>query len=127
MLFILETNGILLGADPGYVNKLKKYKNVHIRVSLKAGTPEGFERRTGGRGKFYELPYRAVEYLNASGMNFHVAAMTDSRMMPKEERAVLIDRLQSIGYNDYLEEEQCDPYPSAKTRLQKAGFHLWKR
>jgi len=125
-LFILETNGILFGNDPDYVNRLKKYRNIHIRVSLKAGNPEGFERRTGGKGEFYELPFKAVEYLKKAGINFHVAAMTDPRLMPGEERKMMLTRLKSIGYNDYLEEERCDPYPSTAVRLEKAGYKLRK-
>ena len=38
-LFILETNGILLGADSSYVRALSRFERVHVRVSLKAGTP----------------------------------------------------------------------------------------
>ncbi len=125
-LFILETNGILLGGDFGYVEKLKKYKNIHIRVSLKAGSPEGFERRTGGKGEFYELPFKAVEYLKKAGINFHVAAMTDSRLMPREERKLMLAELKSTGYQDYVEEEQCDPYQTTILRLEKAGLKLWK-
>ncbi|MCP2604851.1 radical SAM protein [Candidatus Aminicenantes bacterium AH-873-B07] len=124
-LFILETNGILFGNDPEYVNKLKKFRNIHIRVSLKAGTPEGFEKRTGAKGVFYELPFKAVENLKKARLNFHVAAMTDRRLMPPEERNLLIQKLKSIGYDDYLEEEICDPYPTAVIRLEKANFKLW--
>jgi len=125
-LFILETNGILFGNDPEYVNKLKKYENIHVRVSLKAGTADGFEKRTGGKGEFYELPFKGIEYLNQAGISFHVAAMTDSRLMPREERAKMLNKLKSIGYKDYLEEEICDPYPSAVKRLEEAGFKIWK-
>lgn len=125
-LFILETNGLLLGKDCEYADKLKKYKNIHVRVSLKAGSPEGFEKRTGAKGEFYELPFRAIEYLKRAGISFHVAAMTDSRLMPKDEREMMLTKLKSVGYQDYLEEELCDPYPSTAQRLEKAGFKIWK-
>jgi len=124
-LFILETNGFLLGKNPEYVKKLTKYKNIHIRVSLKAGNPEGFEKRTGGIGEFYDLPFKALEYLNQTGISFHVAAMTDSRLMPKDEREMMLKKLKSVGYHDYLEEERCDPYSTTAVRLEKAGFKLW--
>ena len=32
MVFILETNGILLGADKRYIDDLSKFNNLHIRV-----------------------------------------------------------------------------------------------
>lgn len=126
LLFILETNGLLLGHNPEYVNKLKKYNNIHIRVSLKAGTSEGFEKRTGAKGDFYDLPFKAVKYLKQAGLSFHVAAMTDSRLMTRDERRILLEKLKLIGYEDYLEEELCDPYSSAVKRLEKAGISLWK-
>ncbi|MFB0566047.1 MAG: radical SAM protein [Candidatus Aminicenantaceae bacterium] len=125
-LFILETNGLLLGKDPELVNNLKQYKNIHIRVSLKAGTPEGFEKRTGGIGEFSELPFQAIKYLKREGISFHVAAMTDSRLMPRDERLEMLHKLEQIGYQDFLEEEHCDFYSSSVKRLEKAGFKLWK-
>jgi len=125
-LFILETNGILFGGKPEYVEKLKKYKNIHIRVSLKAGNPEGFEKRTGGKGEFYEFPFKAVECLKKAGINFHVAAMTDPRLMPREERKIMLAKLKSTGYQDHVEEEQCDSYQTTVVRLEKSGFKLGK-
>ncbi len=124
-LFILETNGVLLGADEGYVQKLKDFPNLHVRVSLKAGAPEGFEKRTGARGEFYDLPYKAIGYLRDSGVNFHVAAMTDSRLMERSEREEMLSTLKEIGYDDYFEEETVDPYETSIVRLKKAGFKVF--
>lgn len=124
-LFILETNGILFGADEGYVEKLTKYKNIHVRVSLKAGTPEGFQRRTGSIGDFYELPYNAIRYLMKAKVPFHVAAMSDQRLMSSEEKIAMLNKLNKIGYKDYLEEEVCDPYPHTIQRLKKAGMMIF--
>jgi len=123
--FVLETNGILLGKEPEYVRALKKYRNLYVRVSIKAGTREGFEKRTGGKGEFYELPYLAVETLKKEGLYFRVAPMSDSRLMPKEERTQMIKKLREIGYKDYLEEEICDPYDTSVVRLRKAGFSIF--
>ncbi|MFQ6091075.1 MAG: radical SAM protein [bacterium] len=124
-LFILETNGILLGQDKSYVQALAKYQNLYIRLSIKAGNAEGFERRTGALGEFHELPYKAVEYLLKCGTYFRVASMSDPRLMPPAERAEMIAKLKAIGYDDYLEEEDCDPYPTSVARLQYAGFKVF--
>jgi len=126
LLFILETNGLLLGKVPEYAQRLKKFRNIHVRVSLKAGSSEGFEKRTGGKGEFYELPFKAIEYLKQERISFHVAAMTDSRLMSEEERQMMLKKLRLIGYRDYLEEEKCDPYQTTVKRLEMAGFKLWK-
>ncbi|MBI5166264.1 MAG: radical SAM protein [candidate division NC10 bacterium] len=123
-LFILETNGILLGADEGYVRDLSGYRNLYLRISLKAGTAEGFERRTGARGEFHGFPFRAVEHLLKAGLDFHVAAMSDSRLMPAGERKAMLEKLEDVGYRGYLEEEVCDPYATTLQRLQRAGIRI---
>ena len=124
-LFILETNGILLGHDSDYARELERFSsNLHVRVSLKAGTPGGFQKRTGAVGKFYELPLLAVKNLAQTKLEFHVACMSDPRLMPKEERHVIIWKLKEMGYQGYLEDEYCDPYPTAQARMEKAGSDL---
>jgi uncharacterized Fe-S cluster-containing radical SAM superfamily protein len=123
--FVLETNGIPLGHDPDYARELAKYRDVHVRVSLKAGSAAGFQTRTGARGEYWELPLRAVERLVAAGVSFHVAAMTDPRLMPEAERRVLVRRLREMGYRDFFEEERCDPYKTSVLRLRAAGFELF--
>jgi uncharacterized Fe-S cluster-containing radical SAM superfamily protein len=124
--FILETNGILLGEDKKYVSMLKKYNNIHVRLSIKAGTSEGFQKRTGAEGSTYELPYQAIKNLKEEGISFHVACMSDPRLMPLNEQKSLLKKLQDVGYNDYLEQEICDPYPNSVVRLKKAGIHLFE-
>ena len=123
--FILETNGIPLGYDPDYAQALAKYRDVHVRVSLKAGSAAGFEVRTGARGEYWETPFHAIERLMAASVSFHVAAMTDPRLMPAEERRDMARRLREMGYKDYFEEEQCDPYKTSMLRLRAAGFELF--
>jgi hypothetical protein len=36
----------------------------------------------------------------------------------------MIMELKEVGYDGYLEEERCNPYPSSITRLQNAGFSI---
>lgn len=122
-LFILETNGILLGADRNYVNKLAEFaEKLYVRVSFKAATPEGFTQRTGAIGKFFELPFKALEYLLDKGIDARAAAMTDPKTMPKEEREILIKKLDKIdpGANYFLtlEEESMDAYDTTLKRLK---------
>jgi uncharacterized Fe-S cluster-containing radical SAM superfamily protein len=121
--FILETNGMLFGADPDYVRQVAQFKKVYIRVSLKAGTPDGFQRRTGALGDSYRLPYQAIQHLLQAHTHFHVAAMTDSRLMPPEERSQLVRLLGELDPRlvAELEEEVCDPYRATKRRLAAAG------
>ncbi|MBS7618785.1 radical SAM protein [Candidatus Bathyarchaeota archaeon] len=121
--FYLETNGILLGADRDYVRKLSQFSNfIYVRVSFKAATPEGFTQRTGAMGEFYVLPFKALKYLLDEGIYARAAAMTDSRIMPKGEREILIHRLDEIdpkaNYAQTLEEEVIDAYDTTIKRLK---------
>ncbi len=125
-LFILETNGILLGQDKDFVKELKGYKNIHVRISIKAGTSEGFQSRTGAKGEFFKLPFQAIKYLKEANISFHVACMSDSKLMPRAERKNIVNRLYEIGYKEYFEEESCDPYKTSLARLEKAGFNIFK-
>jgi len=121
--FYLETNGILFGADRDYVWNISKFASfIYVRVSFKAATPEGFTERTGAIGRFYELPFKALKHLLDMGIHARAAAITDPKVMPKEERAILIKRLEEIdpdaGYSKTLEEESIDAYDTTVKRLR---------
>jgi len=126
-LFILETNGILLGADQDYARQIARFKKVHTRVSLKAGTAEAFTRKTGAVPESFELPFKGILNLMEAGASFHVAAMSaDSRIVDKHERQSLLDRLASIDPSlvDNLEEEVVSPYYNTLERLKYVGIKL---
>jgi len=127
VLFILETNGIVFGVDRDYVEAIARFKKPHVRVSLKAGSPEAFTRKTGAKPESFEIPFRAIENLLNYGVSFHVAAMSaDPRIMTPEERRSLIERLAEIdpGLPLNLEEEVVDPYETTLARLKYAGLDL---
>lgn len=122
-LFILETNGIILGNDKDYARRLSEFKDkLYVRVSIKAATPESFTQRTGAQGEFYRLPFQALKNLLDNGIYARAAAMTDHRIMPKEERQTLIQMLDEIdpkaNYAKTLEEEVIDPYDTTIKRLK---------
>ncbi len=125
-LFILETNGIVLGLNPGLISELKKFSKLYVRVSIKGGTSEGFEFRTGAQGNALNLQFSAVKALAKSNIRFHVAAMTDSRVMSKREKNMLIEKLRGIEPTlaFLLEEENVDPYDTTLLRLKAANVKL---
>ncbi|NIR86652.1 hypothetical protein GWO13_03405, partial [Candidatus Bathyarchaeota archaeon] len=100
-------------------------KFIYVRVSFKAATPQGFTQRTGATGKSYELPFKALTYLLDEGIHARAAAMTDPKVMPKEERKRLIQKLDEIdpsaNYSSTLEEERIDAYDTTLKRLKAFG------
>lgn len=120
--FILETNGILIGRDPHYAERLADFKNLHVRVSLKATNPEEFSRLTGATPKAFHLQLDALKNLLNAEVSFHTALMV-SFSSPNDIRK-LKNRLkridQSLAYN--LEEEHVILYPPVAKRLRKAGI-----
>ncbi|PWI47115.1 molybdenum cofactor biosynthesis protein MoaA [Candidatus Heimdallarchaeota archaeon B3_Heim] len=121
-LFILETNGILLGNDLNYVKQLAEFKDkLYVRVSFKAATPETFTQVTGAIGKYFKLPFKALKSLLDEKIYTRAAAMTDPRVMSKEERNTLIEMLEEIdpseNYSRTLEEEQINGYDTTMKRL----------
>lgn len=95
--FLLQTHGLLLGADADYVSKLREFSDIlEVRISLKAGTPEGFVRRTGCDPRAFQYPFVAIDRVLSAGMTLHLAAMTDPLIMASSERQELIARLNRL-------------------------------
>lgn len=126
-LFILETNGIKFGVDREYVRALSKFEKPHVRVSLKAGTPEAFARKTGAIPESFEIPFKAIRNLLDFGISFHVAGMMDDpRIVDPRERAELARKLAEIDPRlvAAFEGEVIDPYDTTLARLKAAGLEL---
>lgn len=92
-LFILETNGTLIDED--YAKDLSKFKNLHVRISLKGPTPEKFEKITGFEkiGFFYQMS--AMKYLKKYGISYHPAILYEL-ITSKEEFTILLNYLVEI-------------------------------
>jgi len=116
-LFILETNGILLGHDISYIETISKYKNLHIRICLKGCDSEEFSFLTGARYGF-DLQMKSLIYLKDKNVNFNIAFVTVSN---NKEQLYL--KLEEIGLDKIMiEEEDIKMYPSVRDRLEKLGI-----
>ncbi len=123
-IFILETNGILLGSDPGYAKEIASAENVYVRVSIKAPNEKWFERVTGARGEAFELQLKALENLVRYGKEPPwLRAAVVLGYGSDEEYAELLRRLYSIhpGLSD-VEWEVLTLYPHIKRRLERLGL-----
>lgn len=119
--FILETNGILLGNDPGFCEELAQFPNLHVRVSLKGCSEADFEKLTGMDGHGFALQLEALRNLFSAGVSCHPAVMHhfSSPMAFNQLRR----RLHKIN-PDFaeIETEQLLLYPAIQQRLQQFGF-----
>jgi uncharacterized Fe-S cluster-containing radical SAM superfamily protein len=97
-VFIVETNGILIGADPTYAKELSRFNNIYVRVSFKGTNPQEFTKLTGATPTGFELQLRALRNLLDSGLipgrDFGVAAMIG--FSPDENVARFVTTLSSI-------------------------------
>jgi len=117
-LFILETNGILIGENEGCAEDLSRFKNLQVRVSLKGTCRDEFSRLTGALPEGFELQIKALERLIRHGVNCHPACMTS--FSPPENIKTLRKRLKTIrsAFEDF-EVEEIILYPHVKERLMK--------
>ncbi|MET1102365.1 MAG: radical SAM protein [Pyrodictiaceae archaeon] len=75
LLFILETNGILIGADRSIAAKLSRYTRLHVRVSIKACNEEWFHRLTLAKPEAFQYQLMAIRNLLDYGVSFHPAVV----------------------------------------------------
>lgn len=116
-LFILETNGILLGSDETYVKDLSKFSNLHVRVCLKGSNAEEFTWLTGAKTGF-EYQIKALEFLRDQKMSFNIAIVS-----VKGNKHELFTRLKNMGLEQIMiEEEEITLYPLVKNRLTQKGI-----
>jgi uncharacterized Fe-S cluster-containing radical SAM superfamily protein len=117
-LFILETNGILIGSDQTYAEELSRFSNLSVRVSLKGTCEEEFSRLTGASSDGFQLQLKALEHLLEYRVNVHPACMVS--FSPAENIIVLRKRLKAINpaFEDF-EVEELFLYPSVEERLKR--------
>ncbi len=119
-LFILETNGILIGHDESYAEELSRFSNIHVRLSLKGTCEEEFSYLTGAKPEGYQLQLRALELLIRNKVRVHPSCMT-SFITTKNIKA-LRNRLRSIHHSfEDFEVEELILYPHVAQRLTKLG------
>lgn len=117
--FILETNGILVGADSTYARDLSEFRNVHVRVGLKGTTPGEFSRVTGADPEGFKLQLAALRRLTEKGVSCHPAVMASFSAPENLQR--LMDLLHGMGLE--VELEEFAPYGGSEDRLKARG--LW--
>jgi uncharacterized Fe-S cluster-containing radical SAM superfamily protein len=112
-LFILETNGLLLGFDKTYVDELSVFKNLHVRVCLKGVDSQEFCMLTGAKLGF-EYQIKALENLRNKKISFNIAIVSI-----KKDKKYLLDKLVEMDLGKIMiEDEEIKLYPGVKKRLE---------
>jgi len=122
VLFILETNGIILGAYKEYARELSKFNNIHVRVSLKGCNEEEFHMLTGAKPGAFQLQLKALENLLNAGVSTHPAVMlsfsSENTLRSLLSRLAAIDKILVKEF----EEEYVFLYPHVKELLKRYGL-----
>lgn len=117
-VFILETNGILLGYDKTYIDDLSVFENIHVRVCLKGADAEEFSLFTGAKTGF-EYQIKALQYLKEKQMKFNIAVVSTNQ----EKKQQLFHRLSEMDMDDVMvEEEDIKLYPLVRKRLREENL-----
>ena len=123
--FILETNGILLGAHPEYVRKLAQFTCVHVRVSIKACSEEMFHKVTGAKPSSFQYQLLALKHLADYGVSHHPAIVLG--FGDENCYKTLVEKIKEVDPDavEHLEPEVIVLYPHVEKRLKAAG--IWPR
>ena len=118
-MYILETNGMTLGADPEFAQQLSRYKNLHVRVSLKGANEEEYHTLTGARRSSYALPFRALQHLIEAGVSCNACVMASfssgASLKAFEQRLFELHPCMMLS----LESELISLFPKVRERLEK--------
>jgi uncharacterized Fe-S cluster-containing radical SAM superfamily protein len=107
--FIIETNGVMLGADPSLIEVLKPLPHVHVRLCIKAHCGADFERITGAKAEGFDYQLKAEEALRNARMHYSVAVM----------KPFVDPRKLQLGVSEV---EGLILYKSTKKRLRERGI-----
>ena len=121
-IYILETNGLTIGADSSIADRLAKYKRVHVRVSIKGASEDEFHTLTGARRDAYELSYQALEHLISRGVSCNACLMASFSNLDGIKS--VCKRLAAIapGILSSFEVERIKQFPKVRARLKKYGL-----
>jgi uncharacterized Fe-S cluster-containing radical SAM superfamily protein len=121
-IYVLETNGMILGNDAEYVQALSKYTRLHVRVSIKGDSPEQYHELTGALPESYELPYHALGHLIAAKVSCNaclMASFSDETGIRRVQKKLLDIH---PGILKSLEIEQITMFPKVAQRLADKGL-----
>ena len=125
LLFILETNGILI--DDDYAKSLAAFPHIHVRVSLKGGTPTLFSQITARPPKYFDLQLRSLRALLKHKVSCHPAVMLDFLNSNDFKHLQTLLATISPSLVTDLEFETLIHYPTINSALKKKNIPLFQK
>lgn len=119
--FVLETNGLMLGYHPEFIEMLLR-KNLMVRIALKGVDPESFEKISGAKNEFFDYPIRAVKLCQEKGIDAWPAIM--GALFDDSQISKLKNLLASRGITSELEIEYLEKYPAVMKHLKQRGIKI---
>ena len=121
-IYILETNGMTIGHDSQFAKELSRFKNLHVRVSIKGTDSKEYARLTGASQASYALPYKALKHLIEAKVSCN--ACISLSFSKKVGLASAKQRLYAIhpGLLKSLEHEYITLFPKVRKRLHEEGL-----
>jgi len=121
-VFVLETNGITLGHDKDFAMSLSRFKNLHVRVSIKGSNKKEYNMLTGAISDSYELPFKALDYLIDAGVSCNACVMIS--FSNQKDIQTVKDKLHGLwpGLLKSLELENITLFPKVAQRLSNANL-----
>jgi uncharacterized Fe-S cluster-containing radical SAM superfamily protein len=120
LLFILETNGTLLDED--FAMELAKFRNLHVRVSLKGADAEEYSMLTGAIPETFDRVLNSLKLLIEYQVDFNLAVMlsfsADKKITLLKER---VKRISPDILNNF-EQEYVLLYPHVARKMKQAGI-----
>ena len=121
-IFVLETNGMTLGNDRDFALALARFKNLHVRVSIKGSNQKEYNKLTGANSESYELPFKALDYLIDVGVSCNACVMIS--FSSERDIQCVKDKLHRVwpGLLKSLELENITLFPKVSERLSNANL-----
>tara|TARA_Y100001970_G_scaffold3377_1_gene3885 strand:- start:4957 stop:5718 length:762 start_codon:yes stop_codon:yes gene_type:complete len=118
-IYILETNGMTIGHDESFAKELSRFKNLHVRVSIKGCNYEEYAMLTSAKPESYDIPYRAIKNLIDSGVSCNACLSISFSSVEEVKKAE--KRLYDIkpGILKSLEKEYITMFPKVQKRLNR--------
>lgn len=123
MEFILETNGLLIGARPEFAQQLASCHRLGVRISLKGWDERSFEQISGVEGDYFVLPLRGLKALLDVGISAWPAIMYEFFGAKGIEK--ISKRLKDFSIRpEELEVEYLETYPFVLENLKRRSLDL---